>query len=355
MKVRLIQGNADDADLGSDPDVSVEALMERLRESARERDAALPEEVSGEAALRDALRGKADFDQSVAESLLSTVRHLQHLGDRVAGCERRLQAMTERMAKTDEELDALRLRLSRLERRPPATAPVASTPPNAEGPAGPPFDYFLFEQRFRGPVAEIKRRQAGYLDLFRSRRAVLDLGCGRGEFLELLAEHDIPVTGVDRSEDMVDFCRGLGLAVVQADLFAHLESLPDESLDGVFVAQVVEHLTPDGIARLVGLCARKLQPGGVMVAETVNPGCPVALGNFYRDPTHVRPVPAELLQFLFEQALFEVRCLRFSAPTGGGERPEVLELEGGFVPEAQHYQDYAVVAVRRPEEEACGS
>lgn len=327
----------------SDPDLSLEALMARLRESAGEEAAAPPEEVSGGTAVRDALRGQADFNQSVAQALRWTARHLRHLQGSVTACEQRLQELT----------DMLRMSMLRQERGPRATPvppPAAGAPPEIAG--EPPFDYFLFEQRFRGPVAEIRRRQTGYLDLFRGRRAVLDLGCGRGEFLELLTELDIPVTGVDQSEDMVDFCRGRGLPAVQADLFAYLESLPDAHLDGVFVAQVVEHLPPTAIARLIGLCGRKLQPGGVMVAETVNPGCPVALGNFYLDPTHVRPVPAELLRFLFEQALFEVRCLRFSAPAGGGERAEVLELESGFALEAQHYQDYAVVAVRRPEEEA---
>ena len=307
-----------------DPDLSVEALMARLRESARNESATDAPVEAGPSAVRDALRGQADFNQSVAQALRWTVQHLRHLQDSVAGCEQRLRELTQLQGA-------------------------------ATGPGEPPFDYLLFEQQFRGPLEEIKRRQAAYLDLFLGRREVLDLGCGRGEFLELLTGHGIPVTGVDQSRVMVDLCHGRGLRAVQADLFAYLEGLPEHSLDGVFAAQVVEHFPPAAIARLIGLCGRKLQPGGVMVAETMNPGCPVALGHFYLDPTHVRPVPAELLRFLFEQAPFEVRCLRFSAPAGDGNLAEVLELPSAITPEAQQYQDYAVVAVRRPGEEACGS
>jgi O-antigen chain-terminating methyltransferase len=177
-----------------------------------------------------------------------------------------------------------------------------------------PFDYFAFERRFRGSMAEIKGRQAQYLHIFAGRDDVLDIGCGRGEFLELLAEHGVRAHGVDMNPAMVECCRARGLTVVQGDMFEHLNGLQDAGLDGIFVAQVVEHLTPGGIARLIGLCAAKLRPGGLMVAETVNPCCPIALGHFFLDPSHVRPVPAELLRFMFEQHAFRAQAVRYSAP-----------------------------------------
>jgi SAM-dependent methyltransferase len=230
---------------------------------------------------------------------------------------------------------------------PASTAACGQSDPS--GPADsavPAFDYFMFEHRFRGSVSDIKQRQLGYLDLFRGRSHVVDLGCGRGEFVELLTENGIGVTGVDANEDMVDFCRDRGLPVVRADLFAHLEGLPDASLDGVFAAQVVEHLPPRSIARLIGLCGRKLGRHGVVVFETINPTCPEAMNWFYLDPSHVRPVPADLLQFMAEEGGLQVRGLRFSAPLPTVSQPghRVLEVAAGTPPEAAAYQDYALIA-----------
>jgi 2-polyprenyl-3-methyl-5-hydroxy-6-metoxy-1,4-benzoquinol methylase len=211
---------------------------------------------------------------------------------------------------------------------------------------GLPFDYFMFEHRFRGSVSAIKRRHAKYLPLFRDCRNVLDAGCGRGEFIEQLSERGINVTGIDISEDMVDFCRDRGLRVVHADMFDYLRRLPDARLDGFFSAQVVEHLPPERIFELVTLCGKKLESGAVIVIETPNPACPEALGNFSIDPTHVRPVPAQMLGYLLEQASFKVRCVQFSAPAWGTATTEVLDVTGDFPRDVSSYQDYAVVATR---------
>ena len=226
--------------------------------------------------------------------------------------------------------------------QPPARANGSSTRELAT----PAFDYFLFEHRERGSAAEIKRRQSIYLDLFRGRSNVVDLGCGRGEFVELLVENGINATGVDSGEDMADFCRDRGLPVVQADVFEYLNSIPDETFDGIFCSQVVEHFSPEQILRLVSLCAQKLQPGGVIVAETVNTNCPAALSNFYLDPTHVRPVPPELLKFMIEQQGFEFQTFRFSSPVSGNDASESLDIDSGLAQEGLLYQDYAVIARR---------
>ena len=217
----------------------------------------------------------------------------------------------------------------------------------AEGaPFGQAFDYFLFEHQHRGPVSEIKRRQSIYLDLFRDKKDAVDLGCGRGEFVELLSENGINVTGVDSNPDMVDFCQNRGLQVVQADIFEYLASAPDKKFDGMFIAQVVEHMPPERILDLLSLCGQKLKPGGVIVAETVNTNCLLALSNFYLDPTHVRPVPPEMLKFMFEQESFEFRTFKFSSPIPGSDGPEVLDLASGYDQEGNAYQDYAVVAFK---------
>jgi O-antigen chain-terminating methyltransferase len=155
------------------------------------------------------------------------------------------------------------------------------------------FDYYEFAQSFRGTRADIRTRQLAYLPLFLEKENVLDLGCGRGEFVELLSERGVHVTGVERNQRMFDYCRGRNLHVVHGDLFDFLEGLPDASIDGVFAAQVVEHLHPEETLRLIELWKRKLQPSGIVVAETINPHCPFALGNFCLDPTHIRPVPQD--------------------------------------------------------------
>jgi O-antigen chain-terminating methyltransferase len=146
---------------------------------------------------------------------------------------------------------------------------------------------------------------------------------------------------------MAEYCKDRGLPVAWADAFDHLGALADGSLDGIFSAQVVEHLTIDQLLRLLGLCAAKLRSGGVLVLETINPNCPPAMHWFYLDPTHVRPVPGDLLRFLLEQEAFEVRGLRFSSPLPTAAVPAVLDAPDGLPPEAALYQDYAAVARKR--------
>jgi O-antigen chain-terminating methyltransferase len=209
------------------------------------------------------------------------------------------------------------------------------------------LDYFDFEQRFRGSPEEIARRQTMYLDIFEGRQGVLDLGCGRGEFVDLLVRHDIGVLGVDASSAMVEFGASRGLPVVHADLFEHLEHQADASLGGVAALQVVEHLLPDGIIGLLIRAAKKLSPLAPMLAETVNPACLRAMGNFFVDPTHVRPVPAPLLVYLFERAGLCVSEVRYSAPIEAtDEMASVLHADPHNLPDTSDYQDYAVVGCR---------
>ena len=165
------------------------------------------------------------------------------------------------------------------------------------------FDYFTFEEQFRGPEEQIKQRQLDYVEYFRTRQNVLDLGCGRGEFLELLRESGVPARGVETGVDAFLRCRDKGLDVVQQDLFTFLESQPDQSVGGIFCSQVIEHL-PSGLQiRLVNLASQKLGAGAPLIIETINPECLYALSrNFFLDPTHVRPVHPEMLAFLHEIA-----------------------------------------------------
>jgi O-antigen chain-terminating methyltransferase len=97
---------------------------------------------------------------------------------------------------------------------------------------------------------------------------------------------------------------------------------------------------------LVHLCAEKLQTGARIVLETINPNCPQAMSWFYLDPSHVRPVPAELLRFVLEQNLFQVEKVTFSAPLPGCDKPAVLDVSSGLPADAMFYQDYAAIAIK---------
>jgi SAM-dependent methyltransferase len=179
----------------------------------------------------------------------------------------------------------------------------------------PDFDYFGFEERFRGSEEDIKERQRGYVEFFKDVDRVVDIGCGRGEFLELLTEAGIKAQGVDLDLDMILYCREKGLDVVREDIYTYLESLADESLGGLFAAQLVEHLEPSRIIELVNLCHRKLRSGGILIFETPNPICLTVFSrSFYMDFSHIRPIHPEAMKFLFESAGFHELQARFSSP-----------------------------------------
>ena len=133
-------------------------------------------------------------------------------------------------------------------------------------------------------------------------RNVLDIGCGRGEFLEMMREAGVPARGIDLSEESVALCRDKGLEAESADLYMYLADLPEASLDGIFCSQVVEHLPADRLPAMVKLCASRLTRNGVIAIETPNPEClAIFATHFYLDPTHTRPVPHALLAFYLEE------------------------------------------------------
>jgi O-antigen chain-terminating methyltransferase len=178
----------------------------------------------------------------------------------------------------------------------------------------------------RGSLAEITRRQEPYVEDFRGAAPVLDLGCGRGEFLKLLRDAGIEARGVDLDSELVAFCRADRLEVEHGDAVAHLEGLPDGSLGGIFAAQLIEHLPPGLLYRLLELAARRLRPGGILVAETINPLSLVALKHYFADPTHEQPLVPDTLALLATQAGFRTTEVRFLHHPPEGERLRAVEL-----------------------------
>jgi O-antigen chain-terminating methyltransferase len=233
-------------------------------------------------------------------------------------------------------LGELEQRLTRVERRGGSAGlqTVAAQPAQAAVP-----DYFAFEARMRGSIADIRDRQRPYVDDFRDAAPVLDVGCGRGEFLSLLRDAGVEARGVDADADMVAYTRGDGLEVEQADALAYLEAQPAGSLGGVFMAQLVEHLPPPQLFRLLELSARALRPGGVLVAETINPLSPLALRSYFADLTHAQPLVPETLALLAKQAGFrDVDTRYLNAPRHADDVDERIR-EVLFAP-----LDYAIVA-----------
>jgi 2-polyprenyl-3-methyl-5-hydroxy-6-metoxy-1,4-benzoquinol methylase len=235
-------------------------------------------------------------------------------------------------------LGELEERLTRVERRGAGTdrapATVAAQPAAAAVP-----DYFAFEARMRGSIADVRDRQRPYVDDFRDAAPVLDIGCGRGELLGLLRDAGIEARGIDADSDMVAYARGEGLDVDQADAIAHLEGLPDRSVGGIFAGQVVEHLPAATLFRFLELAAQKLRAGGPLIAETINPLSPLALRSYFADLTHAQPLVPETLELLAKQAGFRVTETRFLNPPRHADDVDERIREILFAP-----LDYALVA-----------
>jgi O-antigen chain-terminating methyltransferase len=247
--------------------------------------------------------------------------------------------------RTDERLlEELEERILRLERAARAAAGAATGIPDAGAPvsaaSSQPIDYFAFEARMRGSRADIRERQRHYVADFAEAAPVLDVGCGRGEFLSLMREAGIDAAGVDSDRDMVEICRADDLAVEHDDALAYLARLEDGSLGGVFAAQVVEHLPPGPLLRFLELASAKLRRGGVLVAETMNPLSFVALKNYFADLTHAQPLVPETLVMLARQAGFRSTEIRFLHPPPDEERlrPVVLPTDPAL-DEARHALD----------------
>jgi O-antigen chain-terminating methyltransferase len=283
-------------------------------------------------------------------------------GDR----QRKDREVAERLGALTARLEDLRAELERL-RRP--AAGVELVPPPVVPPglgALPAAAYVRFEDRHRGTREEIRHRQRGYLDVFAGAAPVLDVGCGRGEFLELCREAGLTARGIDVDPAMVARCREAGLSAEQADALAYLDATPDGGLGGIFCAQVIEHIPPEALVALVRLAHRKLRPGGVLLCETPNPAClTVFSGAFYVDLSHIKPIHPEAARFVLEASGFrdvEIRYVNPVPPDGKLQRLEpfwyMRRYEEVFLSQINDNferlnqllwgaQDYAVVG-RRP-------
>lgn len=172
-----------------------------------------------------------------------------------------------------------------------------------------------FQARFGGTEEVIREQSESFVDLYSGRERVLDLGCGRGIFLQLLKDRGIGGYGVDMDERMVAQCRDRGLEVFTADAQAHLESLPAGSIDGVYARHLAEHVLPGDLVAILRALRRALQPGAPVVFVTPNAASLSVTGHsFWLDPGHLRPIPPELFQFYLEVEGFTRVDIRTFAP-----------------------------------------
>jgi len=171
-----------------------------------------------------------------------------------------------------------------------------------------------FEEKFRGSREEIKKKQSAFVHYFDQCKNVLDISCRRGEFRELLQDLGIGAHGVYLDADLVSSCKSRGLSVEQNDVISYLSEIEDESLDGIFIDHVVEHLPPNYLVEMLVLCHKKIKPNYYIIIEAVNPLSLFSLINFNIDIYHKKPVHPETLQFLLESCGFKEIETKFITP-----------------------------------------
>jgi SAM-dependent methyltransferase len=209
--------------------------------------------------------------------------------------------------------------------------------------------YRAFEDRYRGSRELIKSRLTKYspfvqpLAVLYPGAKTFDLGCGRGEWLELMVESGFAPMGVDLDADMLEACRELDLPVSQGDAIEYLATLDSDSHALISAFHVVEHVSFDQLCKIVSEALRVLKPGGLLILETPNPeNISVATTNFYLDPSHQKPIPPLLLSFVAEHGGFDrvkvVRLQESKELSEAATTVHLLDIVRGASP------DYAIVA-----------
>ena len=215
-----------------------------------------------------------------------------------------------------------------------------------------------FEEAFRGSRDDMLGRYRDVAERLAGFAPVLDVGCGRGEFLELLAEVGVEASGVDIDGEVVKAAAGRGLQVAEDDALRHLANVENHSLGGMVLIQVIEHFSAQEIVDFVALAADKMRTGGQVFVETVNPQSLYVFAHaLFLDPTHMRPVHPAYLAFLFREAGFAKVDIEWRSPPPA---EDVLEPAPDDTPAAELYnanvkrlnellfapQDYLICAVR---------
>ena len=282
------------------------------------------------------LHGLTAAVQGLSDEFL---KHVESLTAKVQRYDARIEAIASAAAVVQQQSAMLKRELDRLATAPPSQEPPRTTDAAPPAPASAAssqlaasstlagdsaresWKYPAFEAAFRGSEADVRSRLETYVPLYAGASDVLDIGCGRGEFLELLRAASVTSRGLDLNLEMVEICRARGLDVAHGDALSHLRGLPDESLGGLFAAQVVEHLPPDDLLAFLNEAQRVLRPGAAIALETINVACWYAFFQSYiRDITHARPLHPETLQYLVTASGFTGAEVQFRVPVPQAER-----------------------------------
>lgn len=219
------------------------------------------------------------------------------------------------------------------------------------------IDYEDFENHFRGSCETIKKRQKEYLPYFKNKKNVIDLGCGRGEFLELMKENGVNASGVDLYNPFVEQCQKKGLKVQHGDALHFLEQC--DTIDGIFVGQLVEHMKISQILQLCQKAYQRLEKDGILIIETPNPmSLAIFTHAFYIDPSHNKPIHPLTLQYLLNKAGFQKVEILFTENSKLNEK--IPDLRVGNMDNIREFnesmnkiakllygsQDYAVIAIK---------
>ncbi len=279
---------------------------------------------------------------------------LQAMDQRVERVQLGVRAIKQRVEGMDSSLAVARAELHAVFARVSGESPArAESTPDLEA-----EHYLAFEERFRGSSDAIRERLADYVPYFEGKNPVLELGCGRGEFLELLKEAGIEAEGVDGNREMIHACRDKGVEAKVGDLVTVLADRAAGSAGGIFAAQVIEHLPPSLLRKVLADGYRVLRPKGRIILETVNPTSVIALvESFYRDLTHQKPLHPETLEFMLRAVGFPEVTVRTTSPVGERARllPVMASMDGSDTVNQNFEklnallfadQDYAVIATK---------
>ncbi len=214
--------------------------------------------------------------------------------------------------------------------------------------------YVSFEDKFRGTRADIKERATVYLPAINLAKAgtavasILDIGCGRGEWLELLKENELQAQGVDSNHVMVSQCVELGLKVINADAIDYLRTVKSNTLGAVTGMHIIEHIPFKRLIALFDEVLRVLKPGGVAIFETPNPeNLIVGACNFYYDPTHLNPLPPEPMRFVLEARGFgSIEIMRLHPNSDAMIKEGAAQVQAALNEMMFGPQDYALVAYK---------
>lgn len=266
-------------------------------------------------ALLEILFRQSEFNRSSGELIRSHEAQLQALSATA-------RAQIGVQIDANERLDGLAERLARVELARTGLAEI---------------DQLSFAGSFCGTTDERREQLRRFLARFEGRSEVLDAGCGRGEFLELLREAGIGAVGVDSNPSMVSRCQSLGLEVIHDDVLHFLRERSEGSLGGIFAVRLIEHLERGEIVEFVRQAFSSLAPGGVLVIETVNPLCLSTYASFYGDLTRVAPVPPLALKWLAESVGFVSDEIEYTSPVPEERKMTPLPASAGSGPEVEAF------------------